>query len=136
MKSDDVSRQRFRTIDGASLRFEKKAGHLFLNERPLLKVRVLNNGVVALQTDDQQVTIDGATYWDMLFGDEAPTEMRAGLLLARNDELFGRLRRILDVLAKGLLETTGTLAINRDDESIRKLLLEIITDLSERDSPI
>ena len=54
----------------------------------------------------------------------------------RNDELFGRLRRILDVLAQGLLETTGTLAINRDDESIRKLLLEIITDLSERDSPI
>ena len=85
---------------------------------------------------DELVTIDGATYWDMLFGDEAPTEMRAGLLLARNDELFGRLRRILDVLAQGLLETTGTLAINRDDESIRKLLLEIITDLSERDSPI
>jgi hypothetical protein len=118
MKSDDVSRQRFRTVDGASFRFEKKAGHLFLNERPLLKVRVLNNGVVALQTDDQQVTIDGATYWDILFDDEAPTKMRAGLRLARNDELFGRLRSIQDVLVQRLVNACVILRPNKFDPPV------------------
>lgn len=136
MKSDDVSRQRFRTVDGASFRFEKKAGRLFLNERLVLKVRVLENGVVALQTDDQQVTIDGATYWDMLFGDEAPTKMRAGLLLARNDELFSRLRSIQEMLAQRLSETTSTVVINRDEESLRRLLLAVITELSETGSTL
>jgi len=95
LRAREMSRRRFKTVDGTSFRCEQRQSAILLNARPLLKVRLLKNGTVHLQTDDQQFLVDGATYWTMLFGDEIPTPMQAGLLLARLDELTDLLQAIV-----------------------------------------
>jgi len=89
------SRRRIKTVEGTSLRCEQQASGLLLNARPLLTVHLLQDGLVHLETDVQQFLITGATYWEMVFGNEGPTPMQAGLLLARLDELTDLLQAIV-----------------------------------------
>ncbi len=89
-----MGRRRFKTADGTSFRCEQHDGRFLLNGHPLTGIRLLNNGIIHLQTEDQQFLVDGATYWGIVFGDETPTPMQVGLLLARLDELMDLLQSL------------------------------------------
>ena len=93
MQQPEPVRRRIQTLDGTSFRFERKAHTLFVNDMPA-QVRTREQGKVELVTEYKTVRVSGATYWEMLYDDLAPTKLLAGMILAKYDELAGRLRRI------------------------------------------
>jgi len=81
------------SLDGTSFRFERKNHALFVNDMPA-QIHAKEHGVVELVAEYKTVQVNGATYWEMIYDDLAPTKLLAGMLLAKYDDLAGRLRRI------------------------------------------
>lgn len=92
MQEQDPIRKRMQALDGTSFRFERKAHELFVNDMPV-QVHARNHGTVELVTEHKTVQVSAATYWSMIFDDVMPTPTSAGMILARYDELVGRLQR-------------------------------------------
>src|SRR5437879_1767027 len=90
-------RKRMQTLDGTSFRFERREHVLFVNGMPAY-VQTLQGGIVELVTEQKTVHVSGATYWEMINEDERPTPLSAGIILAKYDELVGRLQRIAQAI--------------------------------------
>jgi hypothetical protein len=93
MQKPEPVRRRMQSLDGMSFRFERKGHTVFINDMPA-EVHAKDHRVVELATEYKTVRVSGATYWEMINDDLAPTKLLAGMILAKYDELAGRLRRI------------------------------------------
>ena len=93
MQKLEPVRKRIQSLDGTSFRFERKAHALFVNDMPV-QVHAGDHGIVELITEYKTVRVSGATYWEMIFDDLVPTRLFAGMILAKYDELVGRIQRI------------------------------------------
>jgi len=93
MPPPESVRKRLQALDGTSFRFERKGQIVFVNDLPV-HVHVRELGVVELVTEAKTVRVSGATYWEMIYDELAPTKLTAGLLLAKYDELVGRFLRL------------------------------------------
>lgn len=90
-------RRRIQALDGTTFRFERRGQTLLVNDQPV-QIRTRPDGkgglVVELVTEGKTVQVSGATYWSMVYDDLMPTPLLAGMLLAKYDELVGRLQRL------------------------------------------
>jgi hypothetical protein len=68
---------------------------LLVNDMPV-QVHVLDGGKVELIAEHKTVQVSGATYWEMRYDDVVPTALLVGVILAKYDELIGRLTRLAD----------------------------------------
>ncbi|BCL83849.1 hypothetical protein ccbrp13_63140 [Ktedonobacteria bacterium brp13] len=82
--------KRLQALDGISFRFERRMHVLFVNGMPA-HVHTQHYGIVELVTEHKTVQVSAATYWEMIYDDIVPTPLSAGMILAKYDELVGKL---------------------------------------------
>lgn len=93
MQSPEPVRKRIHSLDGISFRFERKNHALWVNDLPA-QVHVKEDGIIELRTEHKTVQVSGAMYWEMIYDDRLPTPTFAGVILAKYDELVGRLQQV------------------------------------------
>jgi hypothetical protein len=93
MPQPESVRKRLQALEGPSFRFERKGQTVFVNDLPA-QVHLNEQGVVELVTEAKTVRVSGATYWEMIYDELVPTKLTAGLILAKYDELVGRLQQL------------------------------------------
>ncbi len=81
MPDSESVRKRMPSLDGSTFRFERKDHTLFVNDMPV-QIRAKEHGVVELVAEYKTVQVSGATYWEMIYEDLAPTKLLAGMILA------------------------------------------------------
>ena len=100
MQRQKTVRKRIWALDGTSFRFERNAEVLYVNGM-LARVHALSGGKVELVTEHKTVQVSGATYWEMIYDDVISTPLLAGMILAKYDELVGRLQSIAQARHEG-----------------------------------
>lgn len=93
MSQPEPMHKRVVSLDGSTFRCERKNHVLFVNDMPA-QVRATDRGVVELVAEQKTVQVSGATYWELIYDDLVPTKLLAGMILAKYDDLAGRLQRI------------------------------------------
>lgn len=111
MSKPEPVRRRMQSLDGSSFRFERRNHSVFINDMPA-RVSAKAHGVVELATAYKTVQVSGATYWEMVYDDAVPTKLSAGMILAKYDELAGRLQ---DIAAKRSQEKEDPSDISRQE---------------------
>lgn len=97
MHKRESRRRRMRALDETSFRFKRGAQTFFVNDLPV-EVHVSAQGIIELQSADRMIRVSGTTYWEMIYDDVVPTQLLAGIIQAKYDELVGRLRQELVLL--------------------------------------